>query len=346
MKHLVPLFALSMTMAAQNYTAEQASEHGLPVVHLTDAAHGVEVSIVPSVGNTAYEMKVHGKNILHFPYADVSEYQQKPGLTGIPFLAPWGNRLDQPAFWANGKKYAFNAGLGNVRGGAVPIHGLLSSSPYWSVTEAKADAKSAHVTSKLEFWKHPELMAQWPFAHEYEMTYTLADGELQVNITVTNLSVEPMPLAVGFHPYFRIPDVPRNDWVGRIPARRRVIADTRMLPTGQFKPMDLADPFLLENRTLDDGFTELDRDADGRARFYVASSGKTVEVLFGPKWQAAVVWEPNDAKGQPQQFICFEPMAGITNAVNLNHEGKYPELQSVPAGGKWSESFWVRTSGL
>ncbi len=39
-------------------------------------------------------------------------------------------------------------------------------------------------------------------------------------------------------------------------------------------------------------------------------------------------------------------MAGITDAVNLNHEGKYPELQSVPPGGTWTESFWVRTTGL
>jgi aldose 1-epimerase len=345
MKYLVPLFALSMTMVAQNYKAEQASDHGVPVVHLTDAAKGVEVSIVPSVGNEAYEMKVHGKNILHFPFADVAAFQKQPALSGIPFLAPWGNRLDQQAFWANGRKYAFDMAFGNVRG-AIPIHGLLSNSSYWRVTEVKADAQSARVTSKLEFWKYPDLMAQWPFAHEYEMTYILSNGELEVRIAVTNLSVEPMPLAIGFHPYFRIPDVPRNDWVGRIPARRRVVTDTRLIPTGQYKPMDLADPFLLENRTLDDGFVDLDRDPDGRARFYIASSGKMVEVLFGPKWQAAVVWEPNDGKGLPQQFICFEPMAGITDAVNLNHDGKYPELQSVPPGGTWTESFWVRTSGL
>jgi aldose 1-epimerase len=345
MKYLVPLFTLSLTMAAQNYKAEQASDHGIPVVHLSDAAKGVEVSIVPSVGNEAYEMKVHGKNILYFPYADVSEFQKSPARSGIPFLAPWGNRLDQQAFWANGKKYAFDMALGNVSG-ATPIHGLISFSPHWRVIEVKADEKSARVTSKFEFWKYPDLMAQWPFAHEYEMTYTLSNGELEVRIAVTNLSAEPMPLAIGFHPFFRIPDVPRNDWVGRIPARRRVVTDARLIPTGQFKPMDLDDPFLLENRTLDDGFADLQREADGRARFYISSSGKMVEVLFGPKWQAAVVWEPNDAKGQPREFICFEPMAGITNAVNLNHEGKYPELQSVPPGGAWTESFWVRTSGL
>lgn len=349
MKYLLPL-ALSLTMAAentsaQNYKAEQVSDHGIPVVRLSDTAQGVEVSIVPSVGNEAYEMKVHGKNILHFPYADLAAFQKSPGLSGIPFLAPWGNRLDQPAFWANGKKYPFDMALGNVRG-AIPIHGMLTGSSYWHVTEVKADAQSARVTSKLEFYKYPDLMAQWPFAHEYEMTYILSNGELEVRIAVKNLSMEAMPLAIAFHPYFRIPDVPRNDWVARIPAGRRVITDTRLIPTGQYKSMDLPDPFLLENRTLDDGFVDLVRDPDGRPRFYIASSGKTVEVLFGPKWQAAVVWEPNDGKGQPQDFICFEPMAGITNGINLNHDGKYPEMQSVPAGATWTESFWVRTLGL
>jgi len=32
--------------------------------------------------------------------------------------------------------------------------------------------------------------------------------------------------------------------------------------------------------------------------------------------------------------------------LNLNHEGKYPDLQSVPPGGKWMESFWIRASGI
>ena len=69
-------------------------------------------------------------------------------------------------------------GLGNVRG-ERPIHGLLASSPLWRVTETRADAQSAQVTSQLEFWKYPDLIAQWPFAHEYEITYRLADGGLE-----------------------------------------------------------------------------------------------------------------------------------------------------------------------
>jgi aldose 1-epimerase len=345
MLRVVLLLTLSLVTLGQDYTAERTTDHGIPVVRLADPANGVEVAIVPSVGNTAYEMDVHGKNILYFPYADVAEFQKNPQLSGIPFLAPWANRLDEQAFWANGKKYAFDMDLGNVRG-ANPIHGLLSSSPYWQVVSVAADKRSARATSRLEFWRYPDLMAQWPFAHEYEMTYTLKDGALEVHVTITNLSNDPMPVAIGFHPYYRIPDIARDEWTGHIPARRRVVADNRLIPTGEYRAMDIPEKFPLRGRTLDDGFIDLQRDADGRAVFSIESGKMKVETLFGPKYPVAVVWEPNGANGQPQPFICFEPMSGITSAVNLAHEGKYPDLQMIPPGGKWSESFWIRASGI
>jgi aldose 1-epimerase len=350
MHRVVLLLTLSLVALGQDYTAERTTDHGIPVVRLADPTNGVEVAIVPSVGNTAYELNIHGKNILYFPYADVAEFQKNPQLSGIPFLAPWANRLNEQAFWANGKKYAFDMELGNVRG-ATPIHGLLSSSPYWQVVSVVGDKRSARVTCRLEFWRYPELMAQWPFAHEYEMTYTLKDGVLEVRVTVTNLSHDPMPVAIGFHPYYRIPDVSRDAWTGHIPARRRVVADNRLIPTGEYRAMDIPEKFPLRGRTLDDGFIDLQRDADGRAVFSIEAPGekgevKKVETMFGPKYPVAVVWEPNAPGGQPQPFICFEPMSGITSAVNLAHEGKYPDLQVIPPGGKWSESFWIRTSGL
>ena len=296
---------------------------------------------MPSAGNRAYEMKVHGHNILYTTATDLAQYQRRPPLDAVPFLAPWANRLDEADFWANGKKYLLNPALGNVAAGGTPMHGVLMSSPLWNVTEVSADDRSAHVTSRLEFWKYPNLMAQWPFAHEYEMTYRLADGVLEVRTTVTNLSAESMPVSIGFHPFYRIPDIPRDQWVAHVPARQAVVADNRKIPTGELKPIDLPDPFPLAGRTLDDGFTELARDSDGRALFYIESAGKRVEVLFGPKYPVAVVWLPAG-----REFICLEPMAGLTDAVNLNHAGKYPDLQMLAPGAKWSESFWIRSSGI
>src|ERR1041385_8038034 len=112
---------LPMAAAAQNYTAVRMTDHDAPIVRLTDAARGVEVSVAPGIGNRAYEMKVHGKHILYFPYADAGEFQKRPRLCGIPFLAPWADLLSEPGFWADGKHFTFNMELGNVRG-KMPSH--------------------------------------------------------------------------------------------------------------------------------------------------------------------------------------------------------------------------------
>jgi aldose 1-epimerase len=56
---------------------------------------------------------------------------------------------------------------------------------------------------------------------------------------------------------------------------------------------------------------------------------------------------PAEGAAQPASkgFIAFEPMIGITNALNLAQKGIYKELQTIPAGGSWEESFWVTTKG-
>jgi aldose 1-epimerase len=329
-------------MGAYSYIAEHVADRGIAAIRLTDALHRTQVSIVPSVGNRAYEMLICGENILYFPFDDPSALKTDRRLNGIPFLAPWANRMPK-GFRANGKDYPFNLGRDWVRldQNGIPIHGLLTSSPFWEVIELEADATSAHVTSRLEFWRHPDLMANWPFAHNYEMTYRLAGGFLEVGVAVTNLSTDSMPIAVGFHPYFQLPGVRIEEALTHIPVRRRIETDDRLIATGETSPVNFAERVSLRDERFDDGFTDLVRTADGQAVFSVEGNGKKIEVAFGPKYSVAVVYSPPG-----QNYICFEPMSSITNGVNLACEGKYPDLQTIPAGGQWRESFWIRPSGF
>jgi aldose 1-epimerase len=110
--------------------------------------------------------------------------------------------------------------------------------------------------------------------------------------------------------------------------------------------LKLPNPLPLKGRNLDDGLADLERDADGRAHFLIESGPERIELLFGPKYPVAVVWEPPARRGPQSEFVCVEPMTGPTDAINLAHDGKYPELQSVPAGGSWTESFWIRPDGF
>ena len=324
--------------AAPNYSATRVTVDGLEVVKLTDAARKVEVSIVPRIGNIAYELKVDGKNMLHFPFASLAEFQAKPTLCGVPFLAPWANRLDQPAFYANGKKFLLNPDLGNLRfdGNHLPIHGLLTFSPLWQVVDVKATGTAATVTSRLEFWKYPELMAQFPFAHTISMTYRLAGGVLEVTTALKNLSSNPMPVSIGFHPYFTLHDAPRDSWKAHLAAREHVTLSKQLVPTGERKPVEFPDPFPLAGAQLDDVFTDLVRGKDGRAEFRVEGKSEKISVFYGPKYTVAVAYAPPG-----RDFICFEPMAALTNGMNMAHAGSYKELQSVEPGGEWRESFWI-----
>src|SRR5579863_4140991 len=115
MTRLAWALMLPIVSEAANYSARKAAADGIEIVQLSDRAQGTEVSIVPSIGNIAYAMTVRGKNILFFPFKNLSEMKAKPAFCGVPFLAPWANRLDQDAFYANGKKYLLNPGLGNLR---------------------------------------------------------------------------------------------------------------------------------------------------------------------------------------------------------------------------------------
>lgn len=326
-----------------NCTAELTSEQGVPIIYLTDRAHGVEVSILPSLGNRVYRMKVRGEDILYYPPGDLSGHVKNPPLGGIPFLAPWADLLDEQAFWANGTRYGFNMELGNVRG-IRPIHGLLADSPFWQVVKVHADGDHACVTSRLQFWKYPDLMAQWPFAHEYEIEHRLADGVLEVATRIKNLSMEPMPVAVGFHPYFQIPGVARAEWTAHLPARVHVIADEHQIPTGEMRPLDIPNPLPLRGWILDDGFTDLERDAGGRARFSIEGRSRAIEISFGPNYRAATIYLPAPPPEENAKFICIEPLAAIISGINLVHRGKYDDLQHVPPGEVWSETFWVRAA--
>ncbi len=99
----------------------------------------------------------------------------------------------------------------------------------------------------------------------------------------------------------------------------------------------------LRGRALDDGFADLERDADGRARFSLEARGRAIGISFGPKYRAATIYLPSPPPEGSAKFICIEPLAAIISGINLAHRGRYADLQYVPSGGVWSESFWVRT---
>jgi aldose 1-epimerase len=390
--------------AAQRYTAKQDGE----VIALADTTTKMNVEVVTSLGK-AWKVQVNGQNLVRTS-ASLDAFVANSGLNGIPLLAPFANRLDETAFYANGKKYTFDLGLGNVRG-PIPGTGFVNGSKAWQLVEFKADGKSAWVTCRLDFYKIPEFIKQFPFAHTITLTYRVSEGSLEVHTRLDNLSSQPMPATIGFHPIYELPDGNRDDWTVSVDAKTHWIEIPQRLPTGETQPIEEffnADKdrtaIKLKNYALiDDVFTDLIRDTNGRATMRLLYNGKELDETLGPKFKTVLLWStPLGAGGggggrggsgggrggngggrggaqtgpvvpsgpfpvDPAQgektappavppvagaaspttkgFIAFEPMVGITNALNLAQKGTYNELQMIPPGGYWEESFWVTAKG-
>jgi aldose 1-epimerase len=114
-----------------------------------------------------------------------------------------------------------------------------------------------------------------------------------------------MPVAFGWHPYLRLPGVPRDAWVVTLPSRRHLLADARGLPTGE-AIWESGRRAPLAGRAFDDCY-----DALGPApRFEVAGGGRALSVTFGRGYPVAQIFAPPG-----RDLICFEPMTAPVNAL-------------------------------
>jgi aldose 1-epimerase len=350
---IVALFLLLLVLpsggfAVGNYTVEKKVVDGHTTYHLVDAKRRMDVGIVPDIGNLVYEFKVNGKDVL-VPAESLSEYLAARALgRGIPFLAPFANRIDGESYYFQGKKYLLNDSLGNFLRDPkshYPIHGLLAFDRRWGVVASGgSDAAGAFITSRLEFYKYPDLMAQFPFAHVWQITYRLKDGKLECATEVTNEGGSPMPVHFGYHPYF-LPDGPREGWTLAVPADAHLLVTDALIPTGETESTDkyapgLTEGLLLGETYIDGGFTEIRQDAEGLGHFWAKGKTVKIEVVFGRGYDYAIAFAPLN-----RAMVCIEPQTGPTNAFNLQHEGKSKDLIVLQPGKQFKATYWIVPTG-
>jgi aldose 1-epimerase len=128
------------------------------------------------------------------------------------------------------------------------------------------------------------------------MTYRVSDGALEVHTRLDNLSTEPMPVVIGYHPIFELPEGTRNDWTVSLDAKTHWIEIPQRLPTGETQPIesffgsDRTTILLKKYALIDDVFTDLIRDANGRATMKLIYNGKELHVSLGPNYKTVLAW--------------------------------------------------------
>jgi aldose 1-epimerase len=260
----------------------------------------------------------------------VGAYANERRFMGIPFLHPWANRLSRFGYHANGREVKLDPSspLLLLDDNGLPIHGLLTASREWSLENLAADERQASMMACLDFVR-PELLDEFPFPHRVEIEIGLDDRGLRVATTVTPTGEEPVPIAFGFHPYLRLPG-PRAQWKVSFPVRRRLVLDSKGIPTGATEPVEPIEGAIGE-RTWDHSFDRIDQPA----RFGLNAGRRTIALEFADGYPVAQIFAPPG-----QDYICVEPMTAPTDALN----GPDGAFRSVPAGERRSAAFRIAST--
>ena len=269
---------------------------------VTLSSGSLEAEFAPALGMAGVALRHRGEELLD-RRAGLLAYARTGAVMGVPLLYPWANRLAGHDYMLDGRDIRLPPGppLVHCEEHGLPIHGLLHASPHWRLT---AHDRS-RVAAELAFCARPELLAAFPFPHVLAIEATLSAERLRITTTVRPTSAAAVPIAFGFHPYLRLPGVPRAAWQVTLPPRRQLVLDARGIPagTGARRP---ATRFALAGRGFDDGYDGL----ASRSAFSVAGGGRTLAVELESGYPAAQVFSP---AGAP--FICFEPMTAPANAL-------------------------------
>ncbi len=292
-----------MCAVVKTHRIERAVIDGVEEWQLASPA-GLCACLRPTEDMTCRSLSFHQEEYLYQAGVPGEPF---PGAfsAGIRFLHPWANRLDRAGYEIGERRVDFlpSSQLVYLDERGCPLHGLVLHSYVWKVTATRATDTAAELIAELSFASDHEAFAVYPFAHRIEMRVRASGSDLRFGVTIRSTADDGVPVAVGFHPNFVLPGVPRASWLLEAPERKRMRLDDRRLPTGEADPLRASIAPLADN-AMDDHFVDLTLPT----QWALIGRDRRIAVTFISGFPAAQVFAPVTA-----DLVAIEPMAAQTN---------------------------------
>lgn len=246
--------------------------------------------VLPELGGSLGGWWIAGEAILRAADEAAIASGDPARLSGFA-LVPFSNRIAGARFEWNGQSVALQA---NRPGEPHALHGIGWQRP-WRVAALLADT----VVLQLD---HPG-DAFWPWPLRAEQQITLGERGLTIALSAINLADQPVPLAIGHHPYF-----PRDDAKVALTAAAVWQTDTRNLPAESAVPaghLDLSNGPEIGNREIDNCYVGVSWPVR------IAWPERALTINCSENLPCAVVYA-NATAGA----LCIEPVAHVSNALN------------------------------
>ncbi len=287
---------------------------------------GNAFAIVPRFGCCLTDLIFEHQNVVD-SYPTAAEMKENHWAKSA-ILVPYPNRLRDGEYQHADKKYSFpknNAATQNS------IHGFAKNAPM-QVESIKLTPEKGVLTAS---WHYDGAVLGFPFPFLLKMSFSLtAKGNFAVEMKVTNLHHAPIPMGLGWHPYFGF--ALADDLKLQMPKNiQKIEIDDRMLPTGQktdFKDFEKIKSLKGEN--LDNGF-------------FIAPQGKMAKTILQNNRKRLTFWqEIGEGKWNflqiftppHRQSVAIEPMTCNIDAFN-NGDGLKILSTNETFGGKFGVQY-------
>jgi galactose mutarotase-like enzyme len=246
-------------------------------IELTDEDGHAEV--VPERGAIISRFDVGGTPILYLDGATLED-PTKNVRGGVPFLFPTAGRLENDRY----------------QGREMKQHGFARNLPF---EVERRDACSVTLSLRAS----DETRARFPFEFAIELTIALSGRELRIEQRYQNHGTERMPLHVGFHPYFFVPDAEKSGVIVETHATRAF--DNVLKRDVPFDGFDFTQPEV-----------DLHLFDHGSSRSSLRRPGvPTIEIEGSAEFGHWVMWTL-----AAKDFICVEPWTAPGNALNSGND--------------------------
>jgi aldose 1-epimerase len=267
---------------------------------------GAQRATVVEVGATLRDYDVGGLPVLD----GFSIRETAVGGCGQPLL-PWPNRI------LDGQ-YAFDG-----QSQQLPIDEVARHNATHGLTRWQNWMPLEHTTSRVRsgLTLHPR--PGYPFTLALEINYSLDACGLKVQTTARNTGDRPLPFGAGQHPYLTVGTPRVDDAALQFEAGSRLEMDPdRRVPSGVLSTtagtvFDFRTARRIADLVLDECFTDLARDADGRAHVRLSdpASGRSAALWMSREYRYVQLFS-GDTLGpdRRRRGLAIEPMTCPPNA--------------------------------
>jgi aldose 1-epimerase len=211
---------------------------GFDVVRL-GSEDALEATFAPHVGMTCCSLRHGGAELLGERFG-LEAYASCGTTMGMSLMHPWADRLSSWNYSACGAAVRLPVSpLLHTDGWGLPVNGVQSRGDAWVLEQSRAAGEWSWLEATLPFDSDPRQLELFPFPHRLHLRAEVTGCSLCISAEVEATGSLPVPVCFGYRVYLRR----RRQGGGAtivLPARRRLVTDERLLPTGETEPREMS----------------------------------------------------------------------------------------------------------